>query len=59
MAMATMGAENNILVCQMGSDTTGDRFLTDIRMTCAQNQATLVAAGKLFFRLPDHLHRAI
>ena len=59
MTMSAMRAEDRIVVREMRADARRNGFLSDIRMTRAEDQATLVATCEFLFGLSDDLHRAI
>jgi hypothetical protein len=44
---------------EVGTDADGNRFLTDIGVTGAVNQTTLVGFRQLFLALADQLHPSV
>ena len=59
MTVAPVGAEDRILLTQMGADTHSDRFLTNVGMAEAGDEAAAIGPSKLFFAVPDIKHLAI
>ena len=59
MPMATMGAEDHVLLPQVSANTDSNSFLPDIGVAGAVDESALVRPGQAFFALPDKLHRAI
>ncbi len=57
--MPAMRAEDNIPIGQMSAHTGSDRFLTDIGVTGAVNESSLMTTSQLLFRLPNQLHGSI
>src|SRR5262249_28156699 len=56
MAMAAVGAEDDVVFSQVGADADGDGFLADIGVAGAVDEAGLVAAGELLFTAADEEH---
>ncbi len=59
VAMPAVGAKNHILPPQMGTDADRDRFLSDIRVTGALNEAALMRFRQLLFTQANRLHLAV
>lgn len=57
--MASMSAEDRIVCVEMSTDSRGDGFLSDIRMTGSMDQSPLMTSRQFFFGLANNLHRAI
>lgn len=57
--MSAMGTEDSVLVCQMSAYARCDRFLSNVSMACAVDQAALMRTGQFLLRFADDLHRTV
>jgi hypothetical protein len=57
--VSAMRAEYRIIRPQMGADADGDRFLTDVGMASAVNQAALMRLRQHLLTLANELHPTI
>ena len=53
MAVTAVGAKDRILATQVGTDAHRHRFLTDIGVACAVDQAIGIRTGELLFGAAD------
>jgi len=59
VAVAAVGAEDDVVGAEVGADAGRNRLLPDVGMTGTVDQAALVAPGQFFFALADRLHLAV
>jgi hypothetical protein len=59
MAVTSMRTENRVAFGQMGTYPRSDRFLANVGVASAVDQAALVATRQFLFGLAYDLHRAI
>src|SRR5262249_24792329 len=57
--VATVRAEDDIILGEMSTHSGRDRLLTDVSMTGAVDEAALMAPRQLLLGLPDDLHRSV
>ena len=59
MPMSAMGAEDGVVVFQVGTNADGNGFLTDIRVASAVDQPALMRAGQVLLTAADQQHLPI
>ena len=59
VAVAAVGAEDDVVGPQMGADAGGDRLLADVGVTGAVDQAALMRPGQLLLAAADQNHDTI
>jgi hypothetical protein len=54
--MASVCAEHNVALAQMGTHSNGNRLFPDVGMTRSMNEPALMRLCQLLFALADDLH---
>jgi hypothetical protein len=59
MTMTPMGAEDHVIGAQVGTHSRGNRFLANVRMASAVNEAALMRFDELLFGTANEQHLLI